>query len=55
MIFKFLNDDRGFSYKFLQSLDEKSFKDLVGFSLYEKEKFNSIFELFKSNWGKMKA
>ena len=47
--FKILNDDiEVLSYKFLQSLDEKSFKDLVEFSLYEKKKFNSIFELFKS-------
>ncbi len=35
------------SYKFLQSLDENSFKELVEFSLYEKKKFSSIFELFK--------
>ncbi len=35
------------SYKFLQSLDENSFKELVAVSLYEKKKFNSIFELFK--------
>lgn len=47
--FKILNDDiEVLSYKFLQSLDEKNFKDLVEFSLYEKKKFNSIFELFKS-------
>jgi len=36
------------SYKFLQSLDENSFNDLVEFSNYERKKFNSIFELFKS-------
>jgi len=36
------------SYKFLQSLDENSFNDLVEFSNYERKKFNLIFELFKS-------
>lgn len=47
--FKILNDDiEVLSFKFLQSLDENSFKELVEFSLYEKKKFNSIFELFKS-------
>ena len=47
--FQILSDDiELLSYKFLQSLDEKSFKDLAEFSLYEKKKFNSIFELFKS-------
>lgn len=47
--FKILNDDMEIlSYKFLQSLDENSFGELVEFSLYEKKKFNSIFELFKS-------
>ena len=46
--FKISNDDMEIlSYKFLQSLDENSFKELVEFSLYEKKKFNSIFELFK--------
>ena len=42
------------SYKFLQSLDENGFKELVEFSLYEKKKFNSIFELFKILIEKMK-
>jgi exodeoxyribonuclease V beta subunit len=47
--FKIQNDDMEvLSYKYLQSLDENTFKDLVEFSLYEKKKFNSIFELFKS-------
>ena len=46
--FKIANDDiEVLSYKFLQSLDENGFKELVEFSLYEKKKFNSIFELFK--------
>ena len=46
--FKIANDDMEvLSYKFLQSLDDNSFKELVEFSLYEKKKFNSIFELFK--------
>ena len=46
--FKISNDDMEIlSYKFLQSLDENSFKELVEFSLYEKKKFSSIFELFK--------
>src|SRR5574344_893904 len=46
--FKIANDDMEvLSYKFLQSLDENGFKELVEFSLYEKKKFNSIFELFK--------
>ncbi|RBQ26449.1 RecB-like helicase [Arcobacter sp. CECT 9188] len=47
--FEIKNDDiELLSYRFLQSLDENSFKDLVDFSNYEKKKFNSIFELFKS-------
>ncbi|WP_026804055.1 RecB-like helicase [Aliarcobacter lanthieri] len=47
--FDIKNDDiELLSYRFLQSLDENSFKDLVDFSNYEKKKFNSIFELFKS-------
>ncbi|WP_418186199.1 RecB-like helicase [Aliarcobacter vitoriensis] len=46
--FDIKNDDiELLSYKFLQSLDENSFKDLVEFSNYERKKFNSIFELFK--------
>ncbi|WP_198305067.1 RecB-like helicase [Arcobacter vandammei] len=46
--FKILNDDiEVLSYKFLQSLDETSFRELVEFSLYERKKFNSIFDLFK--------
>ena len=46
--FKIANDDiEVLSYKFLQSLDENGFKELVEFSLYEKKKFSSIFELFK--------
>ncbi len=46
--FKISNDDTELlGYKFLQSLDEKNFNELVEFCLYEKRKFNSIFELFK--------
>ena len=47
--FKILNDDvEILSFKFLKSLDEDIFKELVEFSLHEKKRFNSIFELFKS-------
>ena len=42
-----VDDMETLSYRFLQSLDENSFKDLVEFSSYESKKFNSVFELFK--------
>lgn len=46
--FEIKNDDvELLSYKFLQSLSEDSFKNLIEFSSYERKKFNSIFELFK--------
>ena len=42
------DDIESLSMKFLQSLDAKQFDSLIDFSLYEKKKFNSIFDLFKN-------
>ena len=42
------DDIESLSMKFLQSLDAKQFDLLIDFSLYEKKKFNSIFDLFKN-------
>ncbi|WP_226814449.1 RecB-like helicase [Aliarcobacter butzleri] len=43
------NDDiEKLSYEFLKSLNEKDFQTLIDLSFYEKKKFNSIFELFKT-------
>lgn len=42
------DDSEALSMKFLQSLDAKAFDTLIDFSLYEKKKFNSIFDLFKN-------
>lgn len=45
--FEIKNDDvELLSYKFLQSLNSKSFDDLIEFSIYESKKFNMVFELF---------
>ncbi|UTJ06897.1 RecB-like helicase [Arcobacter roscoffensis] len=41
------DDIEALSIKFLSSLDAQQFDTLIDFSLYEKKKFNSIFELFK--------
>lgn len=41
------DDIEALSIKFLSSLDSKQFDTLIDFSIYEKKKFNSIFELFK--------
>ncbi|MCG3672723.1 RecB-like helicase [Aliarcobacter butzleri] len=47
--FEIKNDDiEKLSYKFLKSLNEKDFQTLIDLSFYEKKKFNSIFELFKT-------
>jgi exodeoxyribonuclease V beta subunit len=40
------------SSKFLNSLDENSFDKLIDFSLFEKKKYNSIFEIFKNIYEK---
>ncbi|OCL92162.1 RecB-like helicase [Aliarcobacter thereius] len=46
--FEILSDDEELlGLHFLNSLDEKLYKDLIDFSIYEKKKFNSIFSLFK--------
>jgi len=42
------DDTEALSMKFLQSLDSHAFDTLIDFSLYEKKKFNSIFDLFKN-------
>lgn len=42
------DDVEALSMKFLQSLDINQFDALINFSLYEKKKFNSIFDLFKN-------
>ncbi|MBU3014609.1 RecB-like helicase [Poseidonibacter lekithochrous] len=42
------DDIESLSMKFLQSLDARQFDSLIDFSLYEKKKFNSIFDLFKN-------
>ena len=42
------DDIEALSMKFLQSLDAKQFDSLIDFSIYEKKKFNSIFDLFKN-------
>ena len=42
------DDIESLSMRFLQSLDSKQFETLIDFSLYEKKKFNSIFDLFKN-------
>ena len=42
------DDIEALSMKFLQSLDSKQFDALIDFSIYEKKKFNSIFDLFKN-------
>lgn len=42
------DDVEALSMKFLQSLDVNQFDALINFSLYEKKKFNSIFDLFKN-------
>ena len=42
------DDIESLSMKFLQSLDSKQFDSLIDFSIYEKKKFNSIFDLFKN-------
>ncbi len=36
------------SAKFLESLDEKNFDKLIDFSLYEKKKYSSFFDIFKN-------
>lgn len=41
------DDIEALSIKFLASLNVQQFDTLIDFSLYEKKKFNSIFELFK--------
>lgn len=41
------DDEELLSYKFLQTLDEENFLDLVDFASYESKKFASLFELFK--------
>ncbi|MCG3685527.1 RecB-like helicase [Aliarcobacter butzleri] len=47
--FEIKNDDiEKLSYEFLKSLNEKNFQTLIDLSFYEKKKFNSIFELFKT-------
>lgn len=47
--FEIKNDDiEKLSYEFLKSLNEKDFQTLIDLSFYEKKKFNSIFELFKT-------
>ena len=47
--FEIKNDDiEKLSYEFLKSLNEKDFETLIDLSFYEKKKFNSIFELFKT-------
>ena len=46
--FEILSDDEELlGDHFLSSLDEKRYKELIDFSIYEKKKFNSIFSLFK--------
>ena len=46
--FEIKNDDiEHLSLKFLESLEEKAFDDLIEFALYENRKFNSIFDIFK--------
>jgi exodeoxyribonuclease V beta subunit len=42
------DDIESLSMRFLQSLDISQFDTLIDFSIYEKKKFNSIFDLFKS-------
>ena len=42
------DDVESLSMRFLQSLDSNTFDTLIDFSLYEKKKFNSIFDLFKN-------
>jgi len=42
------DDVEALSMKYLQSLDSNTFDTLIDFSLYEKKKFNSIFDLFKN-------
>ncbi|MFY4860909.1 RecB-like helicase [Aliarcobacter butzleri] len=42
------DDIEKLSYEFLKSLNEKDFQTLIDLSFYEKKKFNSIFELFKT-------
>ena len=47
--FEIKNDDiEKLSCEFLKSLNEKDFQTLIDLSFYEKKKFNSIFELFKT-------
>lgn len=41
------DDEQKLSLKFLKSLDQNQFDTLVDFSLYERKKFNSLFDLFK--------
>ena len=43
-----VDDIESLSMKFLQSLSSSQFDTLIDFSIYEKKKFNSIFELFKN-------
>lgn len=42
------DDVESLSIKFLLSLNETQFDELINFSFYENRKFNSIFELFKN-------
>lgn len=42
------DDSEALSMRFLQSLNSEQFDTLIDFSLYEKKKFNSLFELFKN-------
>jgi exodeoxyribonuclease V beta subunit len=42
------DDIESLSSKFLQSLDVKSFDKLIDFSLYEKKKYSSLFDIFKN-------
>lgn len=42
------DDTEALSMKFLASLNSAQFETMIDFSLYEKKKYNSIFELFKN-------
>lgn len=42
------DDIESLSSKFLQSLDIKSFDKLIDFSLFEKKKYSSLFDIFKN-------
>lgn len=43
-----VDDIESLSMRFLQSLSSSQFDTLINFSIYEKKKFNSIFDLFKN-------